>query len=160
MKLGEVVKKYREDHDLSMRQFAKLSGLSHAYIPLIERGTNHNGSPLIPSITVYKQLADAMGITLHELMKMVDDDERVDISEESNRSVEDSSFPLTAHEKRLITAYRENPNLQPIIDHTLGIDSKPPEGKTLGEDMKDAAEDILESLREVQEPGSVRNSQS
>ena len=47
MKIGEIVKKYREEHGLSMRQFAKLSGLSHAYIPLIERGTNHNGEPLI-----------------------------------------------------------------------------------------------------------------
>lgn len=94
MKLGEIVTAYREEHGLSMRQFAKLSGLSHAYIPLIERGTNHNGEPLVPSITVYKQLAAAMGMTLHELMQKVDGDEQVDISAEANPTAPASDDPL------------------------------------------------------------------
>lgn len=94
MKIGEIVKKYREEHGLSMRQFAKLAGLSHAYVPLIERGTNHNGEPLIPSITAYKQIADAMGLSLHELVKMVDEDERVDISSDGNNEVIPGLYPI------------------------------------------------------------------
>ncbi len=94
MKIGEIVKKYREEHGLSMRQFAKLTGLSHAYIPLIERGTNHNGEPLIPSITAYKQIADAMGLSLHELVKMVDEDERVDISADGNNTTIPGIYPV------------------------------------------------------------------
>ena len=94
MKIGEIVKRYREEHGLSMRQFAKLAGLSHAYIPLIERGTNHNGEPLIPSITAYKQIADAMGLSLHELVKMVDEDERVDISADGNNTTIPGIYPV------------------------------------------------------------------
>lgn len=103
MKLGEILRRYRAEHDLSQRQFAKLCGLSHGYIPLIERGTNPNGDPLTPSITVMKQLADAMGISLQELISLTDDDMEVDLSYESNKPwevipglqpIRRKSFPL------------------------------------------------------------------
>lgn len=137
MKLGDIVKKYREEHDLSMRQFAKQSGLSHAYIPLIEKGLNANGYPLTPSITVMKRLADAMGMTLNDLMAMTDDDMEVDLSYEANSIVSDlvkQDFPLTEHEKRLVEAYRANPNMQEAVDKLLGVE---PEGRTVEEDIAD-----------------------
>jgi len=84
MKLGDIVKRYRKDHDLSQREFAKLCGLSHGYIPLIEKGLNPNGYPLTPSITVMKQLADAMGMSLHELISLSDEDMELDLSFEGN----------------------------------------------------------------------------
>lgn len=103
MKLGEIIKRYRSEHDLSQRQFAKLCGLSHGYIPLIEKGLNPYGDPLTPSITVMKQLADAMGMSLQELISLTDDDMRVDLSYESNKPwevvpdlqpIRRKSFPL------------------------------------------------------------------
>ena len=74
MKLGEIIRQYRAEHSLSQRQFAKRSGLSHSYIPLLEKGQNPSGDPLTPSIPVLKQLADAMDLSLRDLMAMTDDD--------------------------------------------------------------------------------------
>lgn len=128
MKLGEIIKRYRTEHDLSQRQFAKLSGLSHGYIPLIEKGLNANGYPLTPSITVMKQLADAMGMTLHELMTLTDEDMRIDLSYENNHSIpgiDEEDLPglmrVTPHERSLIEAYRANPGMQPAINRLLNI---------------------------------------
>lgn len=124
MKLGDIIKKYRSDHDLSQRQFAKLSGLSHGYIPLIEKGLNPNGYPLTPSITVMKQLADAMGVTLQDLMTMTDDDTEIDLSWENNIPLEKnraSYLALSDHEVALIEAYRANPAMQPAVNRLLNI---------------------------------------
>jgi repressor LexA len=131
MKLGEIVKKYRQEHDLSQRQFAKLCGLSHGYIPLIEKGLNPNGDPLTPSITVMKQLADAMGLTLHELISLSDEDMQVDLSYEANRpweSVPDlmpirrKAFPLLGEITCGEPAYAEEQH-ETMVESTEAIDA-------------------------------------
>lgn len=148
MKIGEIVKQYREKHGLSMRQFAKLTGLSHAYIPLIERGTNHNGEPLIPSITAYKQIADAMGITLHELVKMVDEDERVDISAAGNNQVIPELFQITPHEKAVIEAYRNHPALCSAVDRLLEVAPLSPEDEANARTVSAVVEAVLDIKKE------------
>ena len=40
MKLGDLIRKYREQHDLSQRQFAISCGLSNGYISMLEKGRN------------------------------------------------------------------------------------------------------------------------
>lgn len=131
MKLGEIVKKYRKDHDLSQRQFAKLSGLSHGYIPLIEKGLNPNGYPLTPSITVMKQLADAMGMTLHELIALSDDDMEIDLSFESNKPemiipdlmpIRRKSFPLLGEVACGEPTYAEEQH-ETMVESTETIDA-------------------------------------
>lgn len=131
MKLGDIIKKYREEHDLSQRQFAKLCGLSHGYVPLIEKGLNPNGYPLTPSITVMKQLADAMGMTLHELISLSDDDMEIDLSPENNIPSPTpplETFTLTPHEITLVEAYRANPAMQPAVNRLLNIPDEVPNG--------------------------------
>lgn len=141
MKLGEIIKEYRKDHDLSQRQFAKLCGLSHAYVPLIERGTSSNGTPLTPSITVLKQIASAMGITLQDLMAKMDDDLKVDISieENSENAIEEKTYPLSFHEYKVIEAYRANSSMQSAVDKLLGVE----------EDTTTIEEDAAETFRRV-----------
>lgn len=39
-KLGEFIKNYRQEHDLSLRQFGTLCGVSHTHIDSIERGAD------------------------------------------------------------------------------------------------------------------------
>lgn len=60
-------------------------------------------------------------------------------------------FPLTAHEKRLVTAYRDNPPMQPAVCRLLGI---PDEGAD--QPRNDPAADIIETLRELEKEGAVR----
>lgn len=37
MTLGELVKKYRTEHELSLRDFSRLSGISNGYISMLEK---------------------------------------------------------------------------------------------------------------------------
>ena len=74
MKLGDLIREYRDSHELSQRQFANACDLSNGYISILERGVNPNtGKPVAPTLPQLKKLADGMGITLSELFDKVDD---------------------------------------------------------------------------------------
>lgn len=73
MTLGECINNYMHEHDLSMRKFASLSGVSHAYISNIVNEKTSRGNAPVPSIEVYRGVANAMGIDVETLISMVDD---------------------------------------------------------------------------------------
>ncbi len=74
MTLGEIIKKYREENDMSQREFAKISGLSNSYISQLEMNVNSkNGQPIKPQLETIKAVADAMGTTVDELFSQMDD---------------------------------------------------------------------------------------
>lgn len=63
MTLGEMIKRYRKENDLSMDAFAKRSGISKAYISLLEKNKHpKTGKPIAPSIQSIKQAADGMNM--------------------------------------------------------------------------------------------------
>lgn len=70
MRIGEIIKKYREEHDLSMRSFAKLAGISASYISKLEKDEDNSGSVTLPKL---QSIADAMAVTLDSLMREMDD---------------------------------------------------------------------------------------
>ena len=72
MTLGEVVHKYRKDHAMSMRDFAKVSGLSNGYISMLEKNLNPiSNGPITPSIDTYKRVAKGMGKSVDEVLALV-----------------------------------------------------------------------------------------
>lgn len=74
MTLSEIVIRYRKEHALSQRQFAKICGLSNGYISMLERNLNPNtGLPLTPSLPALKRIAAGMGVSLHSLMLQASD---------------------------------------------------------------------------------------
>lgn len=74
MKLSELVSSYRSTHGLSQRQFADLSGLSNAYICMIERDNNpKTGQPIVPTMQAYAKIARGLGITIQDLFEKIDD---------------------------------------------------------------------------------------
>lgn len=75
MRLGEIIAKYRKEHALSQRQFSALcDGVSNGYISMIENDRNPStGKPIIPSLDKLSVIAGAMGMTLHELISILDD---------------------------------------------------------------------------------------
>lgn len=86
MTLGDLIRAYRESHDLSQRQFAVQCDLSNGYISILEKGINPNtGKPVIPTLPQLKKLADGMGLTLTELFEQ-SDDMPVALSLDSNES--------------------------------------------------------------------------
>lgn len=83
--LGQVIFDYRKEHGLSMQDFAELSGLTKGYISMLEKNTTYrNGRKPIPSIKTYKGVAQAMNISLDELIRMVDGEQVVSLVETSD----------------------------------------------------------------------------
>lgn len=78
MTLGDVIKSYRQSHGLSMEAFSKASGLSKAYIGILEKNVNPTtGKPVVPSIVTYKAASLAMGMDMQKLIELVDSDSPV-----------------------------------------------------------------------------------
>ena len=74
MTVGDIIKEYRINHGLSQRQFAIKCNLSNGYISMLEKGVNpKTQQPIMPSITLLKTIADAMNISLNELLTKADD---------------------------------------------------------------------------------------
>ena len=74
MKIGEIIKNYRTQNDLSQRAFAKKCGVSFGYVSMLESGKNpRSDKPLVPALTVLNKLAIGMGITIDQLIDLADD---------------------------------------------------------------------------------------
>lgn len=72
MKLGEILKEYRNEHGLSQREFAKICGLSNSLISILEMGYNpQTGKKMDPDMRTYRRLAAGMGITVEQLFDMM-----------------------------------------------------------------------------------------
>lgn len=75
MNIGEIISKYCDDHGMSFRQFADKSGLTSGYISMLVNNKNpKTGKPPVPKIKTYQQIANAMGITLHDLLEETEKD--------------------------------------------------------------------------------------
>lgn len=107
MTLGDIIKTYRQEHSLSMADFAKLSGMSKSYISLLEKDKNPStGKRISPSIKSIQQAAIAMNMPFDALFEMVD---FVDISENliiSDINVYETDTCISAEERKVLQAYR------------------------------------------------------
>ena len=100
MTLSEFLKSYRENHELSMDDFAKLCGLSKPYISMLEKNRNSRGGKAItPSIRTYEKIAHAAGLSVDELMRTLSGDEMVSLAIPE-------PITLTSDEETLVTNYR------------------------------------------------------
>lgn len=85
MKIGDYINQYRISHDLTMEEFGKRIGKSKGYVSMLESGRNPGtGKPIAPSLETYSSIASATGKTLTELLKMIDSDEKVSLSDDQN----------------------------------------------------------------------------
>lgn len=86
MRLGEIIKKYRMEHEMSMSEFAKISGLSKQYVSVLEHGKHPtSGKNVAPSLEIIKKVASAMGISFDDLFAMLDDEVTLNTPEEASR---------------------------------------------------------------------------
>ena len=85
MKLGDIIREYRQTHGLSMGEFATLSGLSKPYISMLESNKNsRDGKPIVPSIGTLLKAAKAMNISLNEILSMLGENQRINLAPEIN----------------------------------------------------------------------------
>ena len=86
MTLGDYIKQYRDEHELSQRQFALQCGLSNGYISMLERGENpKTHKPIKPTLEKLNAVARAMGTTFNDLVSAVDEME-IDLREDTPAS--------------------------------------------------------------------------
>ena len=105
MNLGEIIKKFRDDNELSMDKFAKMSGVSKAYISVLEKNKRpKTGKPVTPSIPVIKNVAEAMNMSFDELFNLLEDNQIISIgSDDVIKRITDISLQL--HTDRQIKVY-------------------------------------------------------
>lgn len=85
MILGDLIKKYRSETGTSMEQFAKKSGISKAYVSILERNYNPvNGKPVVPSLETIKAVSNAIGVDFNDVIAMLDSNQPVVIREEKS----------------------------------------------------------------------------
>lgn len=82
MLLGDIIKQYREEHQMSLQDFADLIGTSRSYIHMLEKNVNPStNKPINPSIETLKSLAKAMNMDLDLLLKQLNDDQNIYLDE-------------------------------------------------------------------------------
>lgn len=90
MSLGELIYTYRKNHGMSMQEFANKSGLSKGYISMIEKGKHpQSNRSLVPSIETMDKLANAMHMSIDELLASVDGSQLISLKKE--RTVKNDS---------------------------------------------------------------------
>lgn len=138
MTLGDIIREHREINGLSMDAFSEKSGVSKAYISMLEKDFNPKSKKSIaPSIKLIKQVADAIGKDFNVVFNSLDGN--VSLLEESeitdtNQSEVDSrnpfsSFSPSEHEIKVFTAYHNQPNMQLAVDRLLGVENEAPPKK-------------------------------
>ena len=74
MKLGDLIREYREKQNISQRQFADRCGLSNGYISIIEKGVNPNtGRPVTPTLPQLSKIAKGLNLSVMEMFEIVED---------------------------------------------------------------------------------------
>jgi transcriptional regulator with XRE-family HTH domain len=86
---------------MTLKEFAARSGLSVSYVNQLERNRNpKTNEPIVPSLETFSKVAIAIGITLDELLSMVDENQPVGLESTSARR------PLSSAEQTLLCRYR------------------------------------------------------
>ncbi len=77
--LGEIIKAYREEHHLSMDEFARASGMSKTYVWMLEKNRNTNGGKeVVPTVEYIQKAAKGMFMDFNTLFEMVKGTAKVD----------------------------------------------------------------------------------
>lgn len=110
MKIGEYILNYRNEHGLSQRDFAKLSGVSNSLISMLEKDENpKTKKPIDLSIIYYRKIALATGTDVNGLFEILGPDAPVLINDPPKMSLSNPSFPFDPElVKSLETSIRES----------------------------------------------------
>lgn len=130
MKLGDIVREFRQSHGMTMQEFADLASLSKGYISMLEKGRNpRNNLPITPSIDTYAKIARAMNMTAEELL--------------AKAKGEDVAIPAPAAEPMGLTA-RDERDIERRLDAIMN-DLAPGTGLAFydGKELTEKERDLL-----------------
>lgn len=86
MFLGDIIKQYRSEHNLSQRDFAKKCELSHTYIAALEKKVDsRSGKTIAPTVDAVKNISKGLNMPLQELLNILDDEQEFIVNQ--NKSI-------------------------------------------------------------------------
>lgn len=99
MTLGEFIKNFREENNLSQRQFSAKSGISNSLVSMLEANmNNHTGKPITPTIETIACVARACQCSIDDILNQIDSID-IDISRAE-------SYVMSKEEAQLLAYYR------------------------------------------------------
>lgn len=86
MTLGDLVKEYREKHDISMDEFSKMCNLSKGYISMLENNINpRNDKPIAPTLPTIRKIALAINMDIDSILKALNSDQEIYLNTKTKR---------------------------------------------------------------------------
>jgi transcriptional regulator with XRE-family HTH domain len=133
MELSNLIKQYRANNNLTLREFATKCGTSHSYIAMLENNKNSKtGEPIVPTLTMLNKISQGLGMSVNELISTCDD---MPISLSPTAKLDSRSFAtnktpldqLTEGEKLLLEAYRRaSDDVKPVLINVMeALESMP-----------------------------------
>lgn len=104
--VGEIIKAYRAHNDLSLEDFARLSGLTKAYISKLEHEVDpRNGKPINPTLDAVGGISKAMGMSAPDLLIKMGDDNVVIETYPYKTEIEQEAAQMDAAQLKRLLAY-------------------------------------------------------
>lgn len=103
--IGEITKKYREKHKISLRKFSDMCGVSKTYLYQLENGKTGKGDYPSPSLSVVMAVSDAMKMNPLKLFREIGFS--ID-SRREQKSASDGLIPITIKPYEYIPVTMEN----------------------------------------------------
>lgn len=88
MTLGELIKKYRTDHDMSMDAFSQKTGLSKSYVSMLERNKDPRGNEITPSIETIYKVSKGVNMSFDEVFRVLDQNQLVRLNGSFDENLE------------------------------------------------------------------------
>lgn len=86
MLLGDIIKQYRSEHNISQRDFAKKCELSHTYIAALKKKIDaRSGKKIAPTVDAVKNISKGLNMPLQELLNIIDDEQEFIVNQ--NKSI-------------------------------------------------------------------------
>lgn len=146
MKVGEWLKLYREQHDLSMQALADLCGFSKAYINVLEKGVNpKTGKPISPTMQTFEKIARGTKTDVDTLLKILDGDQPITV----NAPASDDLPDLTQKDEREIMHLMDEMKEKLMQEEGLMFDGQPASPESI--------QSILDAMQIGMEMAKKRN---
>lgn len=91
MTVGEIIKEYREQHNLSQRKFAAMANITNSYVSVLEMNANPvTGKKIAPTVEVLESVAKAMQMTLDELIYKMGQESQISLTKNDTSAEPDA----------------------------------------------------------------------
>ncbi|HEP1435965.1 phage transcriptional repressor [Streptococcus pyogenes] len=140
MKLGEIIKNFREEKKLSMDRFAEKSGLTKGYISMLEKNEHPKSKkPIIPTEETLLKVAKGMGVDIDFVLSKLDSDQeiQINISPKNMLNMDNPSTPTTPKVELIPSTLQKINSTSSQLEHSRQII------------VLDTAETLLEQQKEI-----------